>query len=77
MSAPVLSTEEYERLTDYERGWIDGVWLYSWWKDGVAQVGTTGRTYREAVEGFLENQRGDDWRLSLSKAENRHPGAQT
>jgi len=50
---PALTEAERESLTDYQRGWIDGVWLYAWWKDGTAYVGTTGRTYAQAVGEFL------------------------
>lgn len=40
-------------LTDYERGWLDGVRLYASMRDGTYYVGTTGRTLAEAVELFL------------------------
>ena len=45
--------ELLDKLNAYERGFIDGLWAYAWWKDGEAQVGTTGRTYQEAVRNFL------------------------
>jgi hypothetical protein len=56
VSAPAVSTEEYDALPDYERGWIDGVHLYAWWKDGVLNVGTTGRTFAAAVDDFLRER---------------------
>ena len=42
-------------LTEYQRGYLDGMWAYAWWKDGQAFVGTTGTTYRRAVEKFLDD----------------------
>lgn len=49
----MTADEVLSRMTDYERGFIDGVHSYSWWKDGTLYVGTTGRTYQEAVCNFL------------------------
>lgn len=49
-----LTEEEREALSDYERGFVGGLWAYSWWKDGAAYVGTTGTTYARAVRRFLE-----------------------
>ena len=48
-----LSSGEREALTDYERGFVDGLWAYAWWKDGVSYVGSTGTTYAQAVDRFL------------------------
>ncbi len=33
----------------YREGLIDGVRRYAWWKDGVQYVGTSDRTFKEAV----------------------------
>jgi len=55
-SAPAVSVAERKRLMDYERGWIDGLWAYAWWKDGTAYVGTTGTTYAQAVDRFLRER---------------------
>jgi hypothetical protein len=46
-----------ERLDYFERGWIEGVMLYSHMKDGVTYVGTTGTTLGEAVDRFLATRR--------------------
>lgn len=46
-----------KRLTEYQAGFLDGLWAYAWWKDGVALVGSTGTTYREAKERFLREGR--------------------
>lgn len=51
--AVALTLTRYDDLPEYERGWIDGVYLSAWMKDGVMFVGTTGRTYRAAVDEFL------------------------
>jgi len=32
----------------YDRGYVDGLTTYAWWKDGVEQVGTTGTTLKKA-----------------------------
>lgn len=53
---PAVSIEEREALTDYDRGYVDGLWAYSWWKDGVVYVGTTGTTYATAVDRFLHEK---------------------
>lgn len=42
-----------DELTEYQRGYLDGLWAYAWWKDGEVFVGSTGTTYRRAVEKFL------------------------
>ena len=31
-------------------GLVEGVHMYAWWKDGTQYVGTTGKTYRAALE---------------------------
>ena len=38
-----------EEINAYYNGLGDGVYLYAWWKDGVQYVGTTGRTYKDAI----------------------------
>ncbi len=43
-----------ESLSEYERGYLDGLWAYGWWKDGTCYVGTTGKTYAEARREFLD-----------------------
>lgn len=53
---PAITEQERAALTERERGFIDGLWSYSWWKDGVVYVGTTGTTYAQAVDDFLRQQ---------------------
>ncbi len=36
-------------VSEYLRGYIDGLTAYAWWKDGIQYVGTTGRTLSEAI----------------------------
>lgn len=38
---------------DYQRGYVDGLRTYAWWKDGVQHVGTCGTTLEVAIERFL------------------------
>ena len=33
----------------YYKGISEGIRLFAWWKNGEQYVGTTGRTYKEAV----------------------------
>ena len=37
-------------MSDYRKGFIDGLRAYAHWKDGVEVVGTLGTTSREAIE---------------------------
>ncbi len=32
----------------YKQGYRDGIEAYAWWKDGEQQVGTSGRTLKDA-----------------------------
>ena len=41
-------------LTDYERGYIEGMFAYAFMRDGIYYLGTTGKTYRQAVRAFLD-----------------------
>jgi hypothetical protein len=56
VTAPTITDAELEELNDYERGFVDGVCLYAWWKDGTLYVGTTGRTYAQAIDDFLRER---------------------
>ena len=40
-------------LTDYERGWIEGVYEFAHMRDGVLYVGTMGRTLDQVIRHFL------------------------
>jgi len=47
-------TARYGRtLNDYERGWIEGLTAYAWWKDGTEYVGTCGTTKTQAIQRFI------------------------
>lgn len=39
----------------YLVGFQEGLFEYAWMKDGVYYVGTTGKTYREALKEFLDS----------------------
>ncbi len=34
----------------YDKGYVNGLAAYAWWKDGVEQVGTAGTTLKKAKE---------------------------
>lgn len=40
-------------LSEFQRGYLDGLSAYAWWKDGTEYVGTTGRTLNQAIVSFL------------------------
>jgi hypothetical protein len=56
MTAPAITPAERLKLDEYEQGYVDGLWAYAWWKDGVAYVGSTGTTYAQAVDSFLRER---------------------
>ena len=39
-----------EEINAFFDGLIEGVHMYAWWKDSKMMVGTTGKTYKQAVE---------------------------
>jgi hypothetical protein len=44
-------------LTDYERGYLDGLITFAWHdrdEPGVLKVGTTGTTLRRAMRDFMD-----------------------
>lgn len=43
-------------LTDYQRGYIEGLTEYAHWKHGVRYVGTCGKTLQQAVNKFLTGE---------------------
>jgi len=43
--------ELLNKLSDYERGWIDGIWVFSEWREGTLMVGP--KRYQQAVRDFL------------------------
>jgi len=47
---------EFEPLSEYERGYVEGLYAYAWWKEGRMQVGTSGTTLAEATRRFLEER---------------------
>ena len=46
----LLKMLEKTQQEAYLEGFIAGLELYAWWKDGVQYVGTCGTTLKEAVE---------------------------
>ena len=38
-----------ERINAYYAGMVEGIYRYAWWKDGKQYVGTTGKTFTEAM----------------------------
>ena len=51
-----MKTIDRDKLTDYQRGYIDGLTAYAWWKDGTQWVGTCGQTLEAAVDLFLNRK---------------------
>lgn len=49
--------KEFEPLDLYERGYVDGLRAWAWWKDGRMHVGTSGTSLATAVRRFLEPRR--------------------
>lgn len=46
-----------ESLSEYERGWVDGVFAYAWHKNGQLFVGTTGTLLGDTIDQFLTAER--------------------
>ena len=36
-------------ISDYWRGFEDGIRRFAWWKDGTEYVGTCGKTLKQAI----------------------------
>mgnify|MGYP003394056999 CR=1 FL=1 len=54
-----MSNEERKEILSkidlaYKNGLIDGIRMYSWMKDEVTYVGTTGKTLKKAIEEIEE-----------------------
>lgn len=39
---------------DYIEGFLNGIKLFAWWKDGVEYIGTGGKTYLEILTSVNE-----------------------
>jgi hypothetical protein len=52
--AQKVHAENTPTLTDYQRGYLDGMKAYSWLKNGVEYVGTGGQTYEAAADLFIK-----------------------
>ena len=50
------STQVKRELTEYQKGYIDGLQAFAHWKDGAQYVGTNGKTLNNAIEQFLQEQ---------------------
>lgn len=44
------------QLSEYQRGYIDGLKAFAYWKHGIQYVGTCSKTLDEAVQEFIEEQ---------------------
>jgi len=51
----MLTRTKEETLAFYE-GMKCGIIMYSWWRDGVQYVGTTGKTLKEAAEAVNKDE---------------------
>ena len=49
--------DQFSPLTDFEKGLVQGIMMYAWWKDGVQYVGTTGKTLERAIYDALTDYR--------------------
>lgn len=49
--------KKHEPLTLYESGLVEGLRMYSWMKDGVTYVGTTGTTLGVAIDRAITEAR--------------------
>ena len=49
---------EFRHKIVYKNGVIDGIRMYSWMKDGVSYVGTTGTTLKKAIEEIEKQYEG-------------------
>jgi hypothetical protein len=49
--------KKHEPLSLYESGLVEGLRKYSWMKDGVTYVGTTGTTLGTAVDKAIADAR--------------------
>ena len=52
-SANLAEFRDDDFLSDYDRGVINGLKAYAWWKDGVQYVGTCGTTLEKAIQDFM------------------------
>ena len=55
-----LSTHErecFKTLSDYEKGYYDGVWTFAVWRDGTEMVGVTQMPFRKYIAEWLEERR--------------------
>ena len=60
--------QEKEKHEEYTKGLKQGVWLYAWWKDGVQYVGTSGKTYIQAITE-IDSKEGAALKKSLGEEE--------
>ena len=48
-----LTDAEWASLDSWHQGYLQGLWAYAWWQDGTPMVGSTGSTFREAVDRVM------------------------
>ena len=55
----IVETARYGRtLSEFERGWVEGLTAYAWWRDGTEYVGTCGTTKAVAIDRFIHDRKG-------------------
>lgn len=52
-SFSVTSTSNSEPLSDYHRGFIDGMSEHAYWKDGVQYVGNMNKILDEVIDKYI------------------------
>jgi hypothetical protein len=60
------AVRKHEPLSLFESGLVEGLRLYSWMKDGVTYVGTTGTTLGAAVDRAITEAR-QPWASALRR----------
>lgn len=61
--------DEKRELTEYEKGYLDGLLAYSYWSDGEVYVGRNRfATYEHAVTSFLRSRGITGWKVKVRHA---------
>lgn len=53
---PKTTTQTPGEINAYYDGMIEGVHMKAWYKDGIVNVGTTGKTYKQAMQEIEEER---------------------
>jgi len=57
---PAMTEPPQVMLTEYQRGYINGLMAFAWWKDGLEQVGIAGTPLKKAIADFIKNTEKDE-----------------